>query len=325
MKRVLSCLVGLVVAVGLVGTGGAQSAARTYRVGMLWSSDDRDGTSARRVEVFQRALSSDGYVVGRNVVLEHRHASGNLERFGVLASELVAAKVDAIVASSPLSIRAARQATATIPIVMINGDPAMFASFAQPGANITGLTALQEELAAKQVELLTEAVPGLARIGVLRNPTQPVHALKVRAVEEAARTRRLVLHVVEARAAGDFEAAFAMLARERVGALVVLADGTYAAHRGRLADLAAQHSLPTCFGTPGAARAGGLIEYVPSGDELYRRAAGFVAKILKGAHASDLPVEQPTLFELSLNLKTARALRLSVPQTLMVRADHVIE
>ena len=244
MKRVLSCLIGLVVAVGLVGTGGAQSAARTYRVGMLWSSDDRDGTSARRVEVFQRALSSDGYVVGRNVVLEHRHAAGNLERFGVLASELVAAKVDAIVASSPLSIRAARQATATIPIVMINGDPAMFASFAQPGANITGLTALQEELAAKQVELLTEAVPGLTR---------------------------------------------------------------------------------TCFGTPGAARAGGLIEYVPSGDELYRRAAGFVAKILKGAHASDLPVEQPTLFELSLNLKTARALRLSLPQTLMVRADHVIE
>jgi putative ABC transport system substrate-binding protein len=325
MKTIVSCVVGLVLAVESFVALGAQPAIRTYRVGMLWSSDQRDATSARRADVFQRALSSDGFVVGRNVVLEHRYAAGNLDRFPRLASELAAARVDAIVASSPLSIRAARQATTTIPIVMINGDPAMFASFARPGGNVTGLTALQEELAAKQVELLKEAVPGLTKIGVLRNPTQPVHALKIRAVEDAARTYRLVLHVVEARAPGDFDTAFAMLARERVGALVVLADGTYAAHRARLADLATQQSLPTCFGTPGAANAGGLIEYVPSGDEQYRRAAGFVAKVLKGAHPGDLPVEQPTLFELSLNLKTARALRLALPQTLMVRADHVIE
>jgi putative ABC transport system substrate-binding protein len=325
MKGVLWCLVGLVLPVALFGAVGAQPATKTYRVGMLWSSDGHDATSAHRVDVFQRVLSSDGFVVGRNVVLEHRYAAGNLDRFSVLASELVTAKVDAIVASSPLSIRAARQATATIPIVMINGDPAMFASFARPGGNITGLTALQEELAAKQVELLKEAVPGLTRIGVLRNPTQPVHTLKLRAVEQTARAYRLALVSVEARSPGDFDVAFTTLAREGVGALVVLADGTYATHRARLADLAAQQSLPTCFGSPGSAKAGGLIEYVPSGDELYRRAAAFVAKVLKGAHPSDLPVEQPTLFELSLNLKTARALRLSLPQTLILRADHIIE
>lgn len=325
MFRSTSTVIALVAIVGAVASAAAQPASRTYRVGMLWSSDSADASSVPRLEEFRRTLAVEGFVIGRNLVVEHRYAGGQLDRFPALAGELVAAKVDAMVAASPLSIRAARQATATIPIVMINGDPAMFSSLARRERNITGLTALQEELAAKQVELIKEAVPGLTRVGLMRNPTQPVHTLKLRAAEETARRLGLSVRVAEARAPEDFEPAFSLMAKDRVGAVVVLADGTYLTHRARIAELAKRHALPTCFGSPGAAHSGGLLAYVPSFNEAYRRAAGFVAKILRGAQPADLPVEQPTLFELSVNLKTARALGLTLPQPLLARADHVIQ
>lgn len=312
-------------ALAATASAAAQPAGRAHRVGMLWSSDGADASSAPRIEEFGRALAGEGFVIGRNVVLEHRYAGGRLDRFPVLARELVAAKVDVVVAASPLAIRAARQATATIPIVMINGDPAMIASLARPGGNITGLIALQEELAAKQVELINDAVPGLTRVGLLRNPTQPVHVLKLRAAEEMARRLGLAVRVADARAPEEFEPAFARMAKDRVGAVVVFADGTYLTNRAKLAELALRHALPTCFGSPGAAHAGGLMAYVPSFNEAYRRAGAFVAKILQGARPGDLPVEQPTLFELSVNLKTARALGLTLPQLLLARADHVIQ
>lgn len=303
----------------------AQPASRTYRVGMLWSSGDADASSGPRLQAFERTLAAEGFVIGRNLEIDHRYAKGQLDRFPALAGELVAAKVDVIVAASPLSIRAARRATATIPIVMINGDRDMVGSLARPGGNITGLIALQEELAAKQVELIREAVPGLTRVGLLRNPTQPVHALKFRAADAMAQRLGLEVRVAEARAPEDFAPAFALFARERVGGVVVFADGTYLTNRATLAELGLRHALPTCFGSPGAAHAGGLIAYVPSFGEAYRRAAGFVAKILRGAQPGELPVEQPTLFELSVNLKTARTLGLTLPQPLLARADDVIQ
>jgi putative ABC transport system substrate-binding protein len=217
-------------------------------------------------------LRDQGYVEGRNLALEHRYAGGRLERFPALAADLAQMKVDVILASSPLSIRAARQATSTIPIVMINGDPEMFGTMSRPGGNITGLTAFQAELAGKQVELLKEA-------------------------ETTARALGLTVYVADAQVADDFEGAFAAIAKERAGGV----------------------------GSPGGADAGGLISYLPSRQESYRRAGDYVSRILKGAHAGDLPIEQPSRFELTVNLRTARALRLTLPQALVLRADRLIE
>lgn len=302
-----------------------QTAGKIYRVGMLWSSGSGDPTGGPRAEVFRQALLADGYAVGRNLALEHRYAEGQLERFPALADDLVRRKVDVIVAASPLAIRAARDATSTIPIVMINGDPAMFISLSRPGGNITGLTAWQAELAGKQLELLKEAVPKLERVAVLRNPTQPVHALKLHEVESVAKALKVTVHVTEARAPDDFEGAFASMARDRSQGLVVFADGMYSTNRARLAELAMRHALPAAFGSEGAAQAGGLITYVPDSGETYRRAASYVTRILKGAHAGDLAIERPTRFNLSINLKTARALGLTLPPSLLVRADHVLD
>ena len=325
MNVAMIILAMVALATTFVEPAAAQSGRKMARVGMLWSSAAEDQTSPIPLEAFRAALREHGYDEGRNLSLEHRYFAGRLDRFPSLAADLVQAKVDVILASSPLSIRAARQATSTIPIVMINGDPEMFSNMSRPGGNVTGLTAFQAELAGKQVELLREAVPKLAKVALLRNPTQPVHALKLKEAETVARALGPTVHVVTAQTAAELEPAFTSMAKERVGGVVVFADGTYSANRGKIADLALRHGLPSVFGSPGAAEAGGLISYLPSREESYRRAGSYVGRILKGAHAGDLPIEQPTRFELSINLRTARTLRVALPQALVVRADRLIE
>lgn len=325
MTRLAVLLVAAVALLAAAQPASTQTAARMHRVGVLWTTTAADPLHAQVLGALRAGLAEGGLVEGRNLTLEHRHAAGHLDRFPALAAELVQTKPDVILAASPLSIRAVRAATASIPIVMINGDPGMFVSLARPGGNITGLVAFQAELAGKQVELLKEAVPKLGKFAVLRNPTQPVHTAKLKEAEAVARALKLAIHVVEAQAPDDFEPAFVAMTREGVGGLVVFADGTYFTNRARIAELALRHGLPAVFGSAGAAEAGGLISYLPNREEAYRRAASYIVRILKGAHAGDLPIEQPTRFELSMNLKTARALRLTLPQALLVRADKIIE
>jgi putative tryptophan/tyrosine transport system substrate-binding protein len=208
---------------------------------------------------------------------------------------------------------------------MALGDPATFESLARPGGNVTGVTALAAELAGKQVELLREALPRVTRVAVLRNPEQPVHVAKLKQAETVARALGIRLIVVDARGADDFDPAFATITAERAEGLIVFADGGFLAQRKRLVELAARLRLPAVYASNGFSQAGGLIAYVPDNAETYRRAASFVDRIFKGANPATLPVEQPTRFELSVNLATARTLGLTMPQSLLVRADQVIE
>lgn len=298
-------------------------AVKTYRVGVLsyLTLDVLQGA----LTTFRHALALLGFVEGRNLAIEVRTAAGRLETLPALGADLVRSRVDVILAIAPLSIRAARQATSTVPIVMALGDPATFESLARPGGNVTGVTALAAELAGKQVELIKEALPRATRVAVLRNPDQPVHVAKLREAEAVARALGIRLIVVDARTAEDFDAAFLVIAAERAEGLIVFADGVYRGHRVRLVEIASRLRLPAVYGSEGFAQAGGLIAYVPDAEETYRRAASFVARILKGASPATLPVEQPTRFHLLVNRRTAAALGLTLPPSLMLRADEVID
>ena len=273
----------------------------------------------------EQTLQAQGYVHDKNLTLVIRTADGRLDTLPDFASELVKSEVEIIVAIAPLSIRAARQATSTIPIVMAIGDPATFASLAQPGGNITGVTALAAELAGKQIELIKEALPDAKRIAVLRNPNQPVHVAKLERAETSARTLDVRLIVVDARNAEDFDAAFSVIEKERAEGLIVFADGVFRAARKRVVEMAARLRLPAVYASAGFAEAGGLIEYVPDFDETFQRAGSFVVRILRGARPADLPVEQPSRFHLVVNRATASTLGLTLPQALLLRADQIIE
>ena len=301
----------------------AQAPGKIHQVGVLsyFSLDVLQPNLA----TFRDALRQQGYVEGKNVAFEVRTSDGRLDALPELAAELARLNVDVILAIAPLSIRAARQATSTIPIVMALGDPAMFESLARPGGNITGVTALAAELAGKQVELMKEALPRVTRVAVLRNPDQPVHVAKLKQAETTARTLSIRLIVVEARGPDDFEHAFATIAGQRAEGIIVFADGVFLAHRRRLMELVTRLRLPGVYALNGFAEAGGLIAYVPDDAETYRRAASFVGRIFKGANPATLPVEQPTRFELTVNLAAARTLGLTIPQSLVVRADQVIQ
>jgi len=301
----------------------AQPAGKVYRVGVL--SYGAPDVLQANLATFREALRQQGYVEGRNVALEVRTSDGRLEAVPALAAELARLNVDVILAIAPVSIRAARQATSTIPIVMAFGDPATFDSLARPGGNVTGVTALAAELAGKQVELLKEALPRVSRVAVLRNPEQPVHVAKLKQAETVARALGIRLVVVDARGAEDFDAAFVTIASERAEGLIVFADGVFLAHRKRLVELASRLRLPGVYASNGFAQAGGRITYVPDTAETFRRAASFVDRIFKGASPGTLPVEQPTRFELTVNLAAAKALGLTIPQSLLVRADQVVE
>jgi putative ABC transport system substrate-binding protein len=270
-----------------------------------------------------------GYVEGQSILFEDRFAEGQSARLPALAAELARLNVDVIVAASPPAIQAAKDATRTIPIVMITGGDPVRSGFvvglARPGGNITGVMLLQSELAGKQMELLKQVVPSLRNAAILWDPAMPTTTADLTDVRNAARSLGLRLQIVEARSATDYAGAFAAMAKERAAAVVVIGSPTFLADQRRIADLAAKHRLPATYSFKEQAEIGGLMSYGTSQADVVRRAASYVDKILKGAKPGDLPVEQPTTFELVINLKTAKALGLTIPQSLLLRADRVIE
>ena len=307
----------------------AQQAAKVARIGYLQTG----GALVRLPEAFRQGLRDLGYVEGRNVVIEYRDAEGKSERLPALAAELVALKVDVIVAvAGTLVALAARQATRTLPIVFIGaGDPVtsgLVASLARPGGNATGLSALSPELTSKWLELLTQAVPGVGHIAFLWQPGAVGEQTGKDILKEAnvaARALKVRLQFVEARRPADIDRAFSDITRAHAGALTVLSTSMFARERKRLVDLATKNRLPTLFTFREYVDAGGLMSYGPDLADLFRRAATYVDKILKGAKPADLPVEQPTKFELIINLKTAKSLGLTIPPSLLQRADEVIQ
>jgi putative ABC transport system substrate-binding protein len=272
-------------------------------------------------------LREFGYVEGRNLILEYRSADGHAERFPDLASELVRLKVDLIVTRGTPAARAAKSATETIPVVMATmGDPsAIVASFARPGGNITGVTTFSTELTAKRIELLKELIPNLSRVALLHNMGNPAVPPEWQETKVAARSLGLQAELLDVRSQADLRDAVERAVRERVDALVIGADGLMQAHQHAIVTLVARNKLPAVYPAREFVEAGGLITYAVNYPDLYFRFARYVDKIFKGAKPGDLPVEQPTRFELVINLKTAKALGLTIPPSLLVRADEVIQ
>ena len=310
----------------------AQQAAKVARIGYL-TLNLAGGPDLH--EAFRQGLRDLGYVEGRNLVIQYRDAEGKSERLPALAAELVALKVDVIVTTGgTLAALAAKEETRTLPIVFtVAADPVtdgLVASLARPGANVTGLSAsaFGPELVGKRLEQLKQAVPGLSEVAVLWQPGvagEPTEKEMLKGAEVAGEALGVRLQFVEARGPDDFHRAFSDMTRARAGALTVLGSAMFFNERRRLVDLAAKHWLPTVFPWRQGVDAGGLMSYGPNGPDLYRRAATYVDKILKGARPADLPVEQPTKFELVINLKTAKALGLTIPQSVLGRADHIVE
>jgi putative tryptophan/tyrosine transport system substrate-binding protein len=306
-------------------TAEAQRAGKVFRIGVLAA-----GIGGGSTNVFRQSLSELGYVEGRNLVVEWREAEGKPERFADLAAELVRLKVDAIVAMAPAATFAAKRATRVIPIVMVNTpDPVqlgLVVSLAHPGGNITGATTLSADVSVKQLELLKEAVPQADRIAVLWNPTNPWHPLAVKGAEAATPSLAVQLQAFPARTPEELGNTFTAMTRARARAVLILADPMFVFQRSRIAELAVKHHLPTMQGgSREVMDAGGLIFYWAHQADLYRRVASYVDRILKGARPADLAIEQPTRFELIVNLKTAKALELTIPQSILLRADQVIE
>jgi putative tryptophan/tyrosine transport system substrate-binding protein len=307
----------------------AQQAVKVARIGYLAANL---AANPHLQEAFRQGLRDLGYVEGRNVVIEYRFAEGKFERFPALAAELVALKVDVIVAPGTPAALAAKQATRTLPIVFpVAVDPVqsgLVASLARPGGNVTGLSALIPELVGKCLEQLTQAVPGVSRVAVLWQPggiDERTEQDQLKGAEVAARALGVRLQFVEARGPADLDRAFSDMTRARAGALTVLTSVMFVNERRRLVDLAAKNRLPAVYAQREFVDAGGLMAYGPNLADLFRRAATYVDKILKGAKPGDLPVEQPTKFELAINLKTAKALGLTMPPSLLQRADEVIQ
>jgi putative ABC transport system substrate-binding protein len=305
----------------------AQQTGKIPRVG--WLSPGSAASDETFLASFRDGLRELGWVAGRNIALEPRWAEGRFERLPDLAVELVQLKVDVIVASVTQASLAAQRATSTIPVVMVGvGDPlgsGLVASLARPGGNITGPSSMLAEASAKQLALLKETVPNASPVAVLWNPANPVwQAAALGQTEAAARALGLRLQLLEARGPDEFEAAFAAMTRERAGALFVPADIIFVRHTQVMADLAAKHHLPAMFGFREHVEAGGLMSYAASFPVMFHRAATFVDRILKGANPGDLPVEQPTKFELVINLRTAKALDIAIPQSVLQLADEVL-
>ena len=327
---VAALLVLLAVAVFLGPLAGeAQHAATIPRIGLLFPTSLSDPRTVRFLEAFRQGLRELGYAERQNIALDSRFAEGKWDQLPGLAAELVRGKVDVIVTYTTPATRAAKQATGTIPIVVAAViDPVgagLVASLARPGGNITGLSQMVPDLIGKQLEVLKEVSPKISRVALLTNPANPAHALAIRDAKVAAESLGVQLQLLEARGPGEIESAFAAMTAERASAVIVLVDSMLIDHRTRIADLAARRRLPTVSATMETVAAGGLMAYGPSVRDMFRRAAAYVDKILKGAKPAELPIEQPTTFELVINLRTARALGLTIPQSVLLRADQVIE
>jgi putative tryptophan/tyrosine transport system substrate-binding protein len=306
----------------------AQQGGKVYRIGVLGLA--YRNTVKPWLDEFEHALGNLGWAQGRNVVIEYRFAEGSQERLADLAAELVRLKVDVILAAGAgLGALAAQHASTAIPIVVLNHpDPVgsgLVASLARPGGNVTGLSAFSPDLVGREVQLLKEAVPRLSRMAVLRNPTNPTQLSELREAEIAVRPLGMQLQIVDAPTPGELDHAFSAIIKEGAGALLILRDPLFFLERTRIAERATKGRLPAMAYTRELVEAGLLMAYGPDQRDMLRRSATFVDKILKGAKPADLPIEQPTKFELVINMKTAKALGLTIPPSVLLRADHVIE
>ncbi len=320
-------LTGTIGALAVPRVARAQPPERRARIGFLSSAGPR--AVPARLDAFRLGLREHGWIEGRNVSVDSRWAEGRNDRLLGLADELVALKVDVIVTHGALATLAARRATTVTPIVFASADEAvatgLVASLAHPGGNVTGLTIIASQLSGKRLELIREVIPAVRRVAVVRNPRNPVSRPELEETESAARSLGLEVQRVDVADAGDFAAGFSAMIRERAGAVIVLSDATFVGRHGEIVRRAAEHRLPAIYSTREFTDAGGLMSYGPIVADLWRRSAALVDKILKGARPGDLPVEQPTTFELVINLKTARLLGLTIPPSVLARADEVIE
>ena len=324
------------VACGLIAsplTVASQQVGKVRRIGYLApgaSAAAQSTMAAQSIAAFRQALRELGWIEGQNIVIDYRFAEGKYDRLPELAADLARLNVDVIAATTTPAAVAARNATDTIPIVMfLVGDPiglGLVASLARPSGNVTGLTySVGVEGFGKQLELLKEIVPKARRVAVLWNPANPSAALATSNVKVAARSLGVELQLIDARDVEEFEGAFAAMAKGRAGALLVVSDPSYGVQGARLADLATRYRLPSVHGVREMVEAGGLMTYGPSVPDNFRRGAGYVDKILRGSKPGDLAVQQPIKFELVINVKAAKALGITIPQSMLLRADELIE
>ena len=307
----------------------AQQQGKVWRVGFLSQRARPDSLESGVFGAFRRGMRELGYVEGKNLEIEWRFADNRFQQLPDLAAELVRLRVDVIVSAGTAATGAAQKATATIPLVIATApDPVgsgFVASLARPGGNITGLSNLGTDISPKHLEMLLSLVPKLSRVAILVNPANSSHAITLKNVQAAAQRSKVRILPVEARTVPEIEQAFSAMVREKVGAVIVARDGLFSQQERQIAELAAKNRLPTISGHREYVEAGGLISYGQNNADNYRRAATFVDKIFKGAKPADLPVEQPTIFELFINGKTAKALGLKIPQSLLITAEKVIE
>ncbi len=307
----------------------AQQAGKMWRIGILGALGERDRSTQTNLSELRLGLQERGWTEGRNIAFETRYVEGRPDRAPALAVELVRSKVDVILTSGTELIRAAQKPSSTIPVVMVGiGDPVgsgIVASLARPGGHVTGLSLIAPDLAAKRLELAKETLPGLAHVAMIWNPNNASVTLRFKETETAARAMGLKLHSIEARQPGDFEKDLQAAAQAGVQALLTTEDALMIGQRAEIIRSAIKHRLPAISGLRTFADAGSLLSYGPNNPDLWRRAAHYVDRIFAGAKAADLPVEQPTKFELFINLKTAKALGLTVPPSVLMRADEVIQ
>jgi putative ABC transport system substrate-binding protein len=326
MNKKIFSLVLATLLLAFVHVSEAQQPGKVPRIGFLGNSTA--ALEANLIAPFREGLRNLGYVEGKNIVIEWRWAEGKYERFPSLIAELIASKVEVIVTAGTPATVALKKATTTLPLVMIAvGDPVgtgLIASLAHPGGNLTGLTSISPELDGKRLELLREVVPKISHVAVLWNPTSPLQVVAERETQAAAQAMGIKVLSLGVQAQEQFDDAFATIRRERPGALLVLADRLFLHHRARIMDFATKHRLPGVHAYVELVEAGGLMSYGPSYAGMHRRAAYFVDRILKGSKPADLPVEAPAKFELVVNLKAAKQIGLTIPQSVLYRADKVI-
>ena len=324
-RELMKNAVAAVVAGPLAAT--AQPASKVWRIGYLGNSSP--SLESNLVEAFRRGLRELGYVEGQNIIIEYRWAEGKYDRFPRFVAELVRLRVDVIVTAGTPATLAAKQASTTTPIVMaVAGDAlgaGLVSSLARPGGNVTGLSTLLPELEGKRLQLVKQVVPKLTHLAVLTNPGNPFTTINWRDMQIAAQALHIKLQPVEVREPEDFDRAFATMARERPEAFTIIGDRFLLTHRKRIVEFAAKSRLPAIYPYGEFVQDGGLMAYGPSYPAMFQRAAVYVDKILKGVKPADLPVEQPTKFELVINLKTAKALGLTIPPSLLARADEIIQ